>query len=65
MLKIFTHGTDHDLDHLAPNLPFLDVEQDLYSTDQTQETCAAIDHSNDACSIETARTRTTKAHCVI
>ena len=30
MLKIFTHGTDHDLDHLAPNLPFLDVEQDLY-----------------------------------
>ena len=31
--------TDHDLDHLVPNMPLRDVVQDLYSTDPTQEAC--------------------------
>ena len=37
-----TPRTDHDLlvDHLDPNLPLLDVVQDLCSTDPTPEICA-------------------------
>ena len=34
---------DRDLDHLDPNLPLLDVVQDPYSTDPTQETCPRSD----------------------
>ena len=32
-----TDQIDHDLDHLDPNLPLLNVVQDLYRTDPTQE----------------------------
>ena len=38
--QVFTHRTDHDLDHLDPNLPFRDLVQDLYGTAPTLETRA-------------------------
>ena len=38
--------TDHDLDRLDPKLPLRDVVHDLYVTDPTLETCAAIDHAD-------------------
>ena len=37
---MYTHRTDHDLDHVDHVDPILDVVQDLCDTYPTQETCA-------------------------
>ena len=37
-----TRRTDHDLDHLDPNLPLRNVMQDPSSAYPTQETCPTI-----------------------